>query len=638
MNTQGDENKSVSGDVTQRAVVTQSQGTPTPTTASTEAPLSTTSTVDSTSMAARFSVAFEDSPCGKSPKADEDGTNQMISTQGSPKKYDEISEVLAYHSARNTSNELDVKLPASKQESKTNDNDDQDMFKRRELVNDEDVDEVRKKFFEDQLGRYRMKQDEVYTNVNTTSNDIGVDESGKRKRERKPPPRYSPISSTEKHSSMNKDKTTNPNDPSDDPYSSDEDESSEDSDSGSSEDTKEEATPPKKKPRKKDANKRKKSSKKKPLGQGKSMGKGKKDKEEYIDSTSDKKKSTGKGKKNKEEYIDSTSDRFIGGVYSYIQNNESMAEIYSYTMSNIGKNGTKEMLNYLLNTHADIFCDVANVCTREQFLTFSKDVKNEAESLRVKKLGVDTREKRWKHYVRSKAVENPDAHDALPYNMVITQFQAAWGLRVHKALLNEKNGGDSQWVLVDKEKDFKKLFSGTSPFLPQLTADDRIDPIHKIEDKREIAPGFPSRYSDGNNLCKKYNNHKHVTSYEILKREGIDFLYLFGVKEVWQRKMVDSAHPVPKKKKIVNDGGLNCKFGDILYLDGRDTRLWGKCVYFVGAYKFVNGMKQDKVGYVKSLHLDLEMITNRFVQVVDGDGDVFGIEQGDILRVKFIER
>ena len=146
MNTQGDENKSVSGDVTQRAVVTQSQGTPTPTTASTEAPLSTTSTVDSTSMAARFSVAFEDSPCGKSPKADEDGTNQMISTQGSPKKYDEISEVLAYHSARNTSNELDVKLPASKQESKTNDNDDQDMFKRRELVNDEDVDEAGKNF------------------------------------------------------------------------------------------------------------------------------------------------------------------------------------------------------------------------------------------------------------------------------------------------------------------------------------------------------------------------------------------------------------------------------------------------------------------------------------------------------------
>ena len=379
--------------------------------------------------------------------------------------------------------------------------------------------------------------------------------------------------------------------------------------------------PPKKKRRAAAGKNRKNSSKNKSLGK-----------------VSSKKKSTGKGKKIKGEYIDSSSDSFIGGVYSYIQNNKSMAECYSYIISNIGKKNTNDMLDSLLGSHEEIFCSMANVCTRAQFHNFSEDVNRAADSIKAKKLGIGKREDMWKEYVESKAIENTDSHNELPYNKVNSQFKAARGLRFHKALLlkTKRNSGAPQWECVEDENDFSCLFSGKTPFLPKVTAKDSIDPALNSEDKREIA-GFPSRYSDGKHLCKKYNNHNHVTSYDILKREGIDFVYLFGIKEVWQKKMVDPAHPVPKKKKILKDDGLNCEIGDLLYLDGRDTRLWGKCVYFVGAYKFVNGMKQDKVGYVKSLHLDLEMITNSFVQVVDGDGDVFGIEEDDILRVKFIE-
>jgi len=636
MNTQSDEQKSVS-DATRGVIVTQTQGTPTPTTASTEAPLSTSSTVNSTSTTANYKVTIE-SP-NNSPTADEDGTintayahPQVPNTQGSPSKWDEIEELEQLFSAKTTSS---VKEPASRQESNTYDSagDNEQVFKRRDYLggdDDDDDDEVGKTLksssFNAQLDQYNSKHNQIYTSRNT-SNAMGVADGVTGKRQSKKPDRFSP-NSTEKQNSSTKEKRASrePSDPEDNNPSSSYDESSEDSESESSVDKQEEFqadTPsPKKKRRAAAGKNRKKDSKNKSLGK-----------------VSSKNKSAGKGKKIKGEYIDSSSDTFIGGVYSYIQNNKNMAECYSYTISNIGKKDTKDMLDSLLGSHEEIFCSMANVCTTAQFHHFSKDIKSAAESIKAKKLGIDKREAKWKEYVQSKAIENTDAHDALPYNNVVTQFKAAQGLRFHKALLlktKKSNSEESQWKCVKDENDFGRLFSGKSPFVPQVTAKDSIDPTLNSGDKREIA-GFPSRYSAGEHLCKKYNNHNHVTSYDIPKREGIEFLYLFGIKEVWQKKMVDPAHPVPKKKKIVKDDGLNCEIGDILYIDGRDTRLWGKCVYFVGAYKFVNGMKQDKVGYVKSLHLDLEMITNRFVQVVDGDGDVFGIEQGDILRVKFIK-
>lgn len=631
MNTQSDELKAVS-DVTRGAIVTQTQGTPTPTTASTEAPLSTSSTVNSTSTTANYKVAFE-SP-DNSPTADEDGTINTTYphleepiTQGSPRKYDEIEELEQLLSAKTTSS---VKVPASKQESNAYDSvdDNEQIFKRKNLDDDDEDDEVGKTLksssFNAQLDQYNSKHNQIYTSGNT-SNAMGVDDSLTGKRKSKKPLRFSPNNTKKQNSSTKEERAARePSDPEDDPSSSYDESSSEDSESESSVDKQEEiptGTPPKKKRRAAAGKNRKNSSKNKSLGK-----------------VSSKKKSTGKGKKIKGEYIDSSSDSFIGGVYSYIQNNKSMAECYSYIISNIGKKNTNDMLDSLLGSHEEIFCSMANVCTRAQFHNFSEDVNRAADSIKAKKLGIGKREDMWKEYVESKAIENTDSHNELPYNKVVTQFEAARGLRFHKALLlkTKRNSGAPQWECVEDENDFSCLFSGKTPFLPKVTAKDSIDPALNSEDKREIA-GFPSRYSDGKHLCKKYNNHNHVTSYDILKREGIDFVYLFGITEVWQKKMVDPAHPVPKKKKILKDDGLNCEIGDLLYLDGRDTRLWGKCVYFVGAYKFVDGMKQDKVGYVKSLHLDLEMITNSFVQVVDGDGDVFGIEEDDILRVKFIE-
>lgn len=634
MNTRSDELKSVS-DVTRGAVVTQTQGTPTPTTASTEAPLSTSSTVNSTSTTANYKVAFE-SPINSPTADDEDGTinTTVPNTQGSPSKWDVIEEVAQLLSAKTTSS---VKVPASKQESNAYDSvdDNEQIFKRNELDDDDEDDEVGKTLkssslsssFNAQLHQYNSKHNQIYTSGNT-SNAMGVADSLTGKRQSKKPHRYSP-NNTEKQNSLTKEEKA-AREPSGDPEESDPssssyDESSEDSESESSVDEQEEiptGTPPKKKRRAAAGKKRKNS------GKNKSSGK-----------VSSKKKSTGKGKKIKGEYIDSSSDSFIGGVYSYIQNNKSMAECYSYIISNIGKKNTNDMLDSLLGSHEEIFCSMANVCTRAQFHNFSEDIKRAANSIKAKKLGIGKREDKWKEYVESKAIENTDSHNELPYNKVNSQFKAARGLRFHKALLGQtkRNSGAPQWECVEDENDFSCLFSGKTPFLPKVTAKERIDTTLNSEDKREIA-GFPSRYSDGKHLCKKYNNHNHVTSNDILKREGIDFVYLFGIKEVWQKKMVDPAHPVPKKKKILKDDDLNCEIGDLLYLDGRDTRLWGKCVYFVGAYKFVNGMKQDKVGYVKSLHLDLEMITNSFVQVVDGDrDDVVGIEEGDILRVKFIE-
>ena len=183
MNTRSDELKSVS-DVTRGAVVTQTQGTPTPTTASTEAPLSTSSTVNSTSTTANYKVAFE-SPINSPTADDEDGTinTTVPNTQGSPSKWDVIEEVAQLLSAKTTSS---VKVPASKQESNAYDSvdDNEQIFKRNELDDDDEDDEVGKTLkssslsssFNAQLHQYNSKHNQIYTSGNT-SNAMGVDDS-----------------------------------------------------------------------------------------------------------------------------------------------------------------------------------------------------------------------------------------------------------------------------------------------------------------------------------------------------------------------------------------------------------------------------------------------------------------------------
>ena len=269
MNTQSDEQKSVS-DVTRGAIVTQTQGTPTPTTASTEAPLSTSSTVNSTSTTANYKVTIE-SP-NNSPTADEDGTIntayahlQEPITQGSPSKWDEIEELEQLLSAKTTSS---VKEPASRQESNTYDSADvnEQIFKRRDdLGEDDDDDEVGKTLksssFNAQLDQYNLKHNQIYTSGNT-SNAMGVADGVTGKRQSKKPNRFSPNSTEKKNSSTKEGRAARePSDPEDDDPSSSYDESSEDSESESSVDKQEEIqtdTPSPKKKRRAAAGKNRK--------------------------------------------------------------------------------------------------------------------------------------------------------------------------------------------------------------------------------------------------------------------------------------------------------------------------------------------------------------------------------------------
>ena len=326
-------------------------------------------------------------------------------------------------------------------------------------------------------------------------------------------------------------------------------------------------------------------------------------------------------------------------------------------MANIGKNGMDELLSAILSSHQHLFCIHERICTPEQFVSFGDHVKAKASVLKSRKMNRTERLKMWTSHVKRQAEavnntkttkHNEHMDNVNPYRDVNTQFLAAFGLRYNITLITKGSkgleGGCAQWKCIKAVKDYQKLFRGKLPYIPEVNYRDAITKEH-MDDVFQCNPvvlGFPPKYSNGNNLTKKYNNHMHIPACNVLKRDGIDFVYLFGTQEDWVKKTGTASRRGTKKKKISKNDHDNCKTGDVLYLDGSDTMLWGKCVYFVGAYQIVDGMKQNKVGYIKCLHLDLEMLTNRFVQVVGmNKDDGWKVDQmknlGGMLRLKFIE-